>query len=167
MELVEVKNKSVFCDSSMVARKFGFKHNHVIKTCNSLIEDINEIKGNSKHPLIIEEERNYRGTDYTAYLMDRNFFSLLCMRFKGKKALEWQMKFNDAFYKMESALLEKEKPSSSMIELNELTKIIESNKNIASACGRQLANYKKVKKQDADKFAKKVKEAQLTLGFEG
>lgn len=166
MELVQVKNNSVFCDSSMIAKKFGVKHAYVIRNCDSLLSDIDEIKGDSQSPLIIKEKRNYRGADYTAYLMDRNFFSLLCMRFKGKEALEWQIKFNNAFYKMEAALIEKEKPASSMIELNELTKIIESNKNIASVCGKQLANYKKVKKQDAERWAKKVKETQLTLGFE-
>jgi len=53
----------------------------------------------------IIEERNYRGKKYTAYLMDREFFSLLSMRFKGKKALEWQVKFNAAFYDMEKLLL--------------------------------------------------------------
>lgn len=164
MNLVEVKNNAVYCDSSMIAKKFGFKHNHVIKVCDSLISDIENIKGNLGYPLI-KEIREYRGVEFTAYLMDRNLFSLLCMRFKGVKALDWQIKFNQAFYEMESKLIEMSKPCSSMIELNELTKIIESNKNIASVCGQQLANYKKVKKQDAEKWATKVSEAQFKLGF--
>lgn len=55
--------------------------------------------------LPVREKRIYRGREYTAYLMDRKFFSLLSMRFRGKKALEWQVKFNDAFYNMEKMLL--------------------------------------------------------------
>ena len=105
MNIVEARKDAVYCDSSVVAKKFGFKHAHVIKVCDSLIADIIEIKGNLELPLIIKEDRNYRGADYTAYLMTRDFFSLLCMRFKGKSALEWQMKFNTAFYEMEKALL--------------------------------------------------------------
>jgi hypothetical protein len=54
----------------------------------------------------IIEERNYRGRDYVAYLMTREFFSLLAMRFKGEKALEWQVNFNNAFYDMERLLLQ-------------------------------------------------------------
>jgi len=167
MGLVEVKNEVVYCDSSMVAKKFGVKHAYVIRNCDSLIEDIIKIKGDPKSPLILKEDRNYRGADYTAYLMDKKFFSLLAMRFKGKAALEWQIKFNDAFFDMEKAIIESKSPSSTMIELNELTKVIESNKDVASVCGKQLANYKKVKKEDAKKWAEKVKEAQYTLGFEG
>jgi len=105
MGLVEVKGSDIFCDSSIVAKKFGFKHAHVVKVIDNLMCDISEIKGNLGLPLIVKEDRNYRGRDYEAYLMSREFFSLLCMRFKGKKALEWQMKFNAAFYEMESALL--------------------------------------------------------------
>lgn len=37
-------------------------------------------------------------------LCNRQFFSLVAMRFTSKKAREWQRKFNDAFYEMESAL---------------------------------------------------------------
>lgn len=38
------------------------------------------------------------------YLMNRDGFSLLCMGFTGKKALEWKLKYIDAFNKMEDAL---------------------------------------------------------------
>lgn len=167
MSLVEISGDSVFCDSSMVAKKFNIKHNKVISVCDQLIGDLDKIKGYRYNPLIEKEKRVYRGNEYTAYLMDRDFFSLVSMRFRSKEALEWQVKFIDAFKAMELKISNDSKPSSTMIELNELTKVIESNKNIASVCGRQLANYKKVKKQDASDWSDKVKEAQLTLGFEG
>lgn len=167
MNLVEINQGSVFCDSSMVAKKFGIKHNKVISVCNQLIGDLDKIKGYRYNPLITKETREYRGNEYTAYLMDRDFFSLVSMRFRSREALEWQVKFIDAFKSMELKISEDAKPSSTMIELNELTKVIESNKNIASVCGQQLANYKKVKKQDALDWSEKVKEAQYALGFEG
>ena len=102
MDLVEVTNNKVFCDSSMVAKKFGQKHDKVIIIIENLISDLMAISSRHK---VEKVTKHYRGRDYTAYLMDRRFFSLLAMRFKGKRALEWQIKFNDAFYEMEKNIL--------------------------------------------------------------
>ena len=52
-----------------------------------------------------------------------------------------------------------------MTAMNELTKKIESDKNVASVCGRELAKYKKVKKENQDAFEREVRLAQLSLGF--
>lgn len=54
-----------------------------------------------------------------------------------------------------------------MEALNELTLKIESDKAVASHCGKALAHYKKVKKENQDKWVASVKTAQLSLGFEG
>ncbi|MCP4392770.1 MAG: Rha family transcriptional regulator [Alphaproteobacteria bacterium] len=105
MKLVEVKKEQVYCDSLMVSRKFGQKHNKVTRTIEKLICDMEDLRGTACTPKYIKEERNYRGRDYTAYLMDKRFFSLLAMRFKGIKALEWQIKFIDAFFEMENKIL--------------------------------------------------------------
>jgi len=56
---------------------------------------------------------------------------------------------------------------SSMAALNELTVKIESDKNVASFCGKELAKYKKIKKDNEQAFADEVLNAQLTLGFKG
>jgi Rha family phage regulatory protein len=112
--LVEVKKDWIFCDSSLVARKFGTKHIYVVRIIKKLITDIGDLRGISNHPKFEIEKRSYRGNNYEAYLMDRRFFSLLSMRFKGKKALEWQIKFNDAFYLMETRLLQGSKNKSDM-----------------------------------------------------
>ena len=163
MQLVTVQGNKVFCDSSMVAKKFGVKHAYVIRNCDALISDINEIKGDSESPLIIKEEREYRGTNFTAYIMDRSFFSLLCMRFKGKEAIRWQMQFNSAFYAMEKVLSETPK---TMDSLNEIVKRIESEKGNASIAGKALSQYKKIKKDQSNEFKLAVDQAQLSLGFE-
>lgn len=109
MELVELKNSEIVCDSSMVAKKFGVKHAYMTRIIKKLIEDLSHIKGDLGSPLIYKESRHYRGSDFEAYVMGREFFSLLCMRLKGKKALEWQVRFNSAFYQMEAALLQQAK----------------------------------------------------------
>jgi Rha family phage regulatory protein len=103
MDLVETRKGEIYCDSSVVSRKLGQKHNEVVKRIAKLCEDLRGVSNSPKIPIL--EERNYRGRDYTAYLMTREFFSLLAMRFQGGKALEWQVKFNNAFYAMEKMLL--------------------------------------------------------------
>ena len=60
-------------------------------------------------PKVITEEREYRGNKYTAYLMNRDFFSILAMRFKGKKAFQWQAGFISAFNAMEQRILTADK----------------------------------------------------------
>jgi Rha family phage regulatory protein len=104
MQLVEVKKQEVLCDSSLVAKKFNQQHKEVVKRIWFLCEELRGVSNPPKMP--IKEERVYRGREYTAYLMGREFFSLLVMRFKGRKALEWQVKFNRAFYDMERKLLQ-------------------------------------------------------------
>tara|TARA_R110000782_G_scaffold180233_1_gene270758 strand:+ start:125 stop:631 length:507 start_codon:yes stop_codon:yes gene_type:complete len=54
---------------------------------------------------------------------------------------------------------------SSMIALNELTAKIESDKHVASVCGRELAKYKQVRKENEQLFLDEVNQAQFTLGF--
>jgi len=117
MDIVEVKKEHVFCDSSIVARKFGLKHAYVVRAVNNLVDELDGLRVISNHPKVLLEEREYRGNHYTAYLMDRAFFSLLAMRFKGKKALEWQIKFNDAFYEMERKILQTQVNSSDQMWL--------------------------------------------------
>ena len=54
-----------------------------------------------------------------------------------------------------------------MQALNDLTAKIERDQGIASECGKALNFYKKVKRQNEEKFIDGVKSLQLTLGFEG
>jgi len=112
MQLVEVKKEEVYCDSLIVARKFEQPHKEVVKRILKLEDDFNKLRGVSNPPKTLKENREYRNQKYTAYLMNREFFSLLVMRFKGIKALEWQIKFNNAFYAMEEQLV-KEKTNAS------------------------------------------------------
>jgi len=104
MELVEVKKSEVFCDSHIVAKKFGYKNANVAIIIKKVIEDIGNLKVGGADPKVMKEERVYRGNEYTAYLMNRDFFVFLVMRFKGKKAVEWQLKFIAAFNAMENRI---------------------------------------------------------------
>lgn len=52
-----------------------------------------------------------------------------------------------------------------MESLNELTLKIESNKDVASFCGKELNRYKKIKQENETRFNNAVKDVQLVLGF--
>ena len=63
---------------------------------------------------------NYKasnGKTNPMYLMNRDGFSLLAMGFTGKEALEWKLKYIDAFNKMEAKL--------KLIEQQEIGRLIE------------------------------------------
>jgi len=105
MELVELKRKEIFCDSHIIARKFGLKNAYVNDNIRKVISDLDDFRVGGSDPKCVTEEREYRGQKYTAYLMNRDFFSFLVMRFKGKKAIRWQLEFIAAFNAMENSLL--------------------------------------------------------------
>ena len=97
------------CDSTDVARSFGYKHVDVVRVIKKLNQDIESLRAVSNPPKIFEYDNEYRGQNFVAYRMTREYFSLLAMRFKGVKALSWQIKFNSAFYEMERILLQQNK----------------------------------------------------------
>lgn len=65
------------------------------------------------------------------------------------------------------AITTKLSPPSSMAALNELTAKIESDKEVASFCGKELARYKQIKQENEHAFKREVELAQFTLGFIG
>jgi len=104
-ELVEIKRGEVVCDSQTVARKFNQKPARIKKLIKDVIEDLGVHECTPYfNPKYVIEDREYRGQEYTAYLMNRDFFSLLVMRFKGKNAVAWQIKYIARFNAMELQL---------------------------------------------------------------
>ena len=97
--LVFIKNDTPLTTSRTVAEQFDKKHKHVL-------EDIRQILAAefSATKFFFETSFNNRGKQYPEYLMTRDGFSLLAMGFTGKKALEFKLKFIDAFNRMEQAL---------------------------------------------------------------
>jgi len=104
INLVEVLKHEVYCDSHMVAKKFGQQHAKVVDRIRKVQSDIEGISMNGVHPSVSVEDRIYRGQSYTAYLMNRDFFSFLMMKFRGKAATKCQLAFIAAFNLMENQL---------------------------------------------------------------
>lgn len=108
-------NGELVVTSRQVAEDFGKQHQHVTQAIENLISENSLLKS-----MMMESEyTTERGRKYKEYLLTRDGFSLLVMGFTGAKALEWKLKYIEAFNKMEEALRQPQKQLSPM-EMMEL-----------------------------------------------
>ena len=99
--------------SRQVAEDFEKEHKNVLQTINNLVAENSAVKN-----MIIESTYENRGKYYPEYLLTRDGFSLLVMGFTGSRALQWKLKYIEAFNKMEQAIKEQSsKPLSPMEQL--------------------------------------------------
>ena len=124
MDLVTIQGNQVLTSSTVVALAFDKKHYNVVRDIEVLIANMTALKieGSSeteknqyelterKIVLSVEGffiESKYKdasGKQNKCYLMTRDGFSLLVMGFTGQKALEWKLKYIEAFNYMEESL---------------------------------------------------------------
>lgn len=99
--------------SRQVAEDFGKEHKNVVRAIENLTAQNSAVKN-----IMIESKFEHRGNEYTEYLLTRDGFSLLVMGFTGSKALEWKLKYIEAFNQMEQAIKKRHsKPLSAMDQL--------------------------------------------------
>lgn len=103
MELVIMKDKQAVTDSLQVARNFEKEHKNVLQS-------IDEIMGVAENSADLFHEDFYihpqNKQKYRVIYMNRDGFTLLAMGFTGKKALEFKLKYIDAFNQMENHIKE-------------------------------------------------------------
>lgn len=108
-ELVYLKNDQALTDSVVVAEMFGKRHDLVLRAIDNLNETLRKNEERSSVKMFFLSKRKADDGQYhRVYLMNRDGFSLLVMGFTGKKALEWKLKYIEAFNKMETLLREKQ-----------------------------------------------------------
>lgn len=100
--LVEIVGKryeeKLITTSLKVAEVFEKEHKNVLQSIENLVAD------NSAAKFFRLTTYKNRGKEYPMYGMDRDGFSLLVMGFTGEKALQWKIKYIEAFNQMESEL---------------------------------------------------------------
>jgi len=98
-----LRGGSAFTDSRHVAERFQKQHKDVLRAIENLIDMRPDLAGTSFHrssySTPIQGDRRF-----ACYEMDKRGFSLLAMGFTGKEALDWKIKFFDAFTMMEAQL---------------------------------------------------------------
>lgn len=95
-ELINIINDEAVTTSLLIAEYFNKRHDTVLRSIEGLISENTKswfqkstykVDGNNK--------------SYPMYYINRDGFSLLAMGFTGKKALEWKVKYIEAFNQME------------------------------------------------------------------
>lgn len=90
--------------SRYVAKNFKKQHQHVTQAIEKLISENSLVKS----MFILSYYQTDRGKSYKEYLMNRDGFALLVMGFSGKDALEWKLKYINAFNQMEAFIQERQ-----------------------------------------------------------
>lgn len=106
--LVTVYSHQLVTDSRQVAEHFGKRHDHVMRDINSLVKGLPK-NGDTQRMFFKASYTNEQNMQtYPMYYMNRDGFSLLVMGFTGAKALEWKLRYIEAFNTMEKALREQQ-----------------------------------------------------------
>ena len=119
--LITTRREQAVCSSLTVAEHFHKRHGDVIRAIEVKIL-----------PEVSKEfnERNFASVKYIdakgekrpMYYMTRDGFTLLAMGFTGKAAMEWKIKYINAFNNMEKIITERSTPE--FLELREQGKTI-------------------------------------------
>lgn len=127
--LVENVDGKLVVSSRDVATNFKKEHKNVLQTIENLIAENSAVR----YMFIPSEYTTDRGRKYPEYLLTRDGFSLLVMGFTGKEALDWKLKYIEAFNKMEAALVSqnvKRLPATYKEALQELLVQVEENERL-------------------------------------
>ncbi len=109
--ILSTQNGEPVASSRQIAESFGKEHKDVLRA-------IENIKAQNCALTSMFFETTYNagtGKAYPMYLMNRDGFTLLAMGFTGKAALEWKLRYIQAFNEMEKQLAQR--PQLSRAEL--------------------------------------------------
>lgn len=98
--VLTIQNNKPVVSSRQITESFEKTHNHVLRDIDALKKDVS----NFGQMFFETVEADSYGRNQRSYLMTRDGFTLLAMGFTGKKALEWKIKYIEAFNEMEKQL---------------------------------------------------------------
>lgn len=107
--ILSTQNGEPVASSRQIAESFEKNHRDVLKAIETLEGGLRKT---SHTPMFYKTEYTHEqnGQTYPMYLMNRDGFSLLVMGFTGKAALEWKLKYIQAFNEMEKKLATPQMP---------------------------------------------------------
>lgn len=98
--ILSTQNGEPVASSRQIAENFEKRHDHVMRDIDAIKKDV----PNFGEMFFETETPDSYGRPQRTYLMNRDGFSLLVMGFTGKAALEWKLKYIQAFNEMEKKL---------------------------------------------------------------
>ena len=107
----------IVTSSQAVAYYFEKQHRNVLRAIRGMLK--NEHTKEMFYEYLYTDKQNDQ--TYPAFLMTRDGFTLLAMGFTGKKALEWKIRYIQAFNEMEKKLKKQENPTAQNCTVNSKT----------------------------------------------
>ena len=129
--ILSTQNGEPVASSRDVAKRFGKEHRNVMRDIENLMsEGVLKIE---QTPLFFKSEYTHpqNHQKYPMYLMNRDGFSLLAMGFTGKEAVQWKLKYIEAFNQMEKQLAAQHKEQRAVQDANiqnAIDRVIEARK---------------------------------------
>lgn len=161
LELVSIENEVPRTTSLAVAKRFGKRHNNVLRS-------IENIDCSSEFSQLNFEQRNFvdeRGKVRQMISMTKDGFMFLVMGFTGKQAAELKEAYINEFNRMSDALNQRQ--NSLMYQYNKITIAYDTATRSASDAGRALAMLgKQVKPDLQERLVQLEKQMQLVLNFD-
>ena len=162
-DLVKIVSGKVTVNSKQVSEHFEKAHRQVLRDIRELLEDSGEF---GAHNFVLSSYTSLQNKKLSCYEMTRDGFSILAMGFNGKKAIEWKIKYINAFNEMEAEILSnRTKEISVMDELNKAYLLMESDKEKASVFGSGLSEWKAIRKEHMERVNKLQEDVQMLLNF--
>lgn len=103
--IINNDNGTLTVSSLQVAEDFEKEHRNVIQSIAKLIAEIQPAENSARY-FLSSSYVDAKGENRKCYNLTRDGFSLLVMGFTGKKALEWKLKYIEAFNLMEQKIRE-------------------------------------------------------------
>ena len=127
--ILSTQNGEPVASSRDVAKRFGKEHKDVLRAIKSITAQ------NCAVTQMFYQSEYTAGTGkkYPMYLMNRDGFSLLAMGFTGKEAVQWKLKYIEAFNQMEKQLAAQHKEQQAVQDANiqsAIDRVIEARKKL-------------------------------------
>jgi len=138
--MISEQNGQAVVSSRQIADNFEKEHKHVLDS----IRDILGSAEKSATPMFYETTYVHpqNKQSYPEYLMNRDGFTLLAMGFTGKEAMEWKIRYIQAFNEMERKL---SKPMSQLEVLAQAAQaLVEHDKQLKSISERQDKQFQEL-----------------------
>lgn len=132
-----MKDRQAVTDSLKVAESFDKKHKDVLKAWKNLAAQNCATK-----KMFVESTYVNRGKEYPMIYMNRDGFTLLAMGFTGKKALDFKLKYIQAFNEMEKRIRQPKSERLEIMRKNSATKRANILYKIAMATDSNISRQK-------------------------
>ena len=127
--LVIMKDQQAVTSSLQVAEVFGKEHKVVLKAIDELKEGVAQNYADLFYEDTYIHPQNKQS--YRQVIMNRDGFTLLAMGFTGQKALQFKLKYIEAFNQMEKEIQQPKLPTSQrVLEMLALSENEEKNERV-------------------------------------